>query len=382
MPRRAAVLTLLVTVVAVAASAAPAGAAKKVPRAPRAFFGVMADPLVFGPPVGFERQSAAMRSAGVGSLRYAVYWDEIQPYGTAADVPESDRARFDARLAGRPADLSALDGVVATAARRGIDLLPVVLRAPEWAAASPGDHGSPPRRVSDYARFVGALVARYGTRGSFWRQNPSLPRRPVRRWQVWNEPDITTYWSARPWARTYVKLLRAARKAIRRADPRAKVVLAGLTNRSWLDLRAVYKAGGRGLFDVAAIHPFSGKVRNVVRIARYARREMRRAGDGRTPLLLSEVSWSSGAGQATHTYGWETSERGQASRLRAAATAFVRERVRLRLAGFYWYTWLSPAPGSPESFDYSGLRRLDADGRVVDKPALAAFRSVARRCGR
>ena len=52
------------------------------------------------------------------------------------------------------------------------------------------------------------------------------------------------------------------------------------------------------------------------------------------------------------------------------------------MAGVYWYTWLSPAIGGRDSFDYAGLRRLDGAGRPVSKPALAAFRLVARRLER
>jgi hypothetical protein len=159
-------------------------------------------------------------------------------------------------------------------------------------------------------------------------------------------------------------------------------VLAGLTNRSWIDLRAVYDAGGRGLFDLAAAHPFSARVANVVRIVGLVRREMRRAGDARTPLLVTEMSWSSGAGRSTLNYGWETTEAGQAARVRSALSRLAAVRTRYRLAGVYWYTWLSPAPGAADSFSYSGLRRLDGSGRPVSKPALGAFRAVARRLAR
>jgi hypothetical protein len=176
--------------------------------------------------------------------------------------------------------------------------------------------------------------------------------------------------------------VRAAHGALRRADAGAQVVLAGLTNRSWIDLRAVYAAGGRRWFDVAAAHPFSARVANVVKIVGLVRREMRRAGDARKPLLVTETSWSSGAGRSTLNYGWETTEAGQAARVRAALSALARTRLRYRLAGVYWYTWLSPAPGAADSFAYSGLRRLDAAGRPVTKPALRAFRTVARRLAR
>jgi hypothetical protein len=173
-----------------------------------------------------------------------------------------------------------------------------------------------------------------------------------------------------------------ARAAVKAADPSAQVVLAGLTNRSWLDLRRVYRAGGGRLFDLAAVHPFSNRVSNVLKIVRLVRAQMRHYGDRSKPLLLSEVSWSSGRGHSTFNYGWEMTEAGQAARLSQALAALAARRRADRLAGVYWYTWLSPAIGGRDSFDYAGLRRLDGAGTPVSKPALAAFRLVARRLER
>jgi hypothetical protein len=105
---------------------------------------------------------------------------------------------------------------------------------------------------------------------------------------------------------------------------------------------------------------------------------MRRRGDARKPLILSEVSWSSGKGRSTFNYGWETTERGQAERVTQALTALARARTRLRIGSVYWYTWLSPAIGDDESFSYAGLRRLSS-GKPVDKPSLGAFKRTVRR---
>jgi len=272
------------------------------------------------------------------------------------------------------------DRIVGAAAGARVRVLPVLVRAPAWAAGGDEREGAVPA-ADQYGAWVGEVVRRYGPSGSFWAENPAIPKVPVRQWQVWNEPDITRYLTppaGRSWPGAYVPLLRAGAAAIRRADRDATVVAAGLTNKSWEDLGRLYRAGGRKHFDAAAIHPFSARVSNVVKIVRLARRTMRRRGDGRKPLFLTEVSWSSGKGRSTFNYGWETTERGQAARLRQAFTALARERRRLRIGGVWWYTWLSPALGDDESFSYGGLRRLE-NGRPVDKPALAAFRSTVRR---
>ncbi len=344
---------ILLCLVAFVAIATPAQAAT-----PKGFFGVMADGPLLGPQADLARETGLMRSAGLGSVRLAVYWRDLQP------------------AAGGPIDWAPVDRVVAATARRRLAVLPVLVRAPTWATGGDAREGAVPDPAA-YAAFCREAVLRYGPRGSFWRENAALPAVPVRAWQVWNEPDIDRYWVGTPWPSTYVTLLRAARGAIKGADPRAQVVAAGLTNDSWRDLAALYRAGGRGQFDVAAIHPFSRRVENVLKIVRLARDAMRRAGDARAPLALTEVSWTSGQGRSTLNYGWETTERGQAERLRAALTGIVRLRRSHRLHSVHWYTWLSPEVGDDESFSYAGLRRLRGGG-IVSKPALAALRRVTR----
>ena len=76
---------------------------------------------------------------------------------------------------------------------------------------------------------------------------PELPRRPVRDWQIWNEPHFDFYWSApgkdkNRWAREYVELLRKAKLAIEALDPRARIVLAGLAEASWRTLAQLGRA--------------------------------------------------------------------------------------------------------------------------------------------
>lgn len=336
--------------------AAPAAAAT-----PPGFFGVMADGPLLRPSVDLGREAALMRTSGVGSVRAAFYWRSLQPQS------------------GGPIRWAQTDRIVEAAARNGLPVLPVLVRAPEWAALGDTREGAVPEPQL-YGAFVGDAVRRYGPGGSFWAERPDLPALPVRSWQLWNEPDIDRYLApiGRSWMDAYVPLLRAGHGAVKAADPTAQVIAGGLTNRSWEDLERLYKAGGGPYFDAAAIHPFSRRVSNVLKIVTLARRVMRRRGDGAKPLVLTEVSWSSGKGRSRRNYGWETSERGQAERVRQALTAIARARTRLGIGGVYWYTWLSRSLGGRGSFDYAGLRRLRG-GRPVAKPALSAYRQTVRR---
>lgn len=369
---------VLVAAALLALGAAPASAGPR--QAPFGFMGVQVDGPLLDPATDLEREFDLMAASGVESIRHVVYWADLQPHRRAASVPAAERDRF-VEIEGVPTDFSASDRVFAAAARRGLAVLPVVLRAPRWARRAPSRLASPPRGNGAYARFLRALVGRYGPAGTLWAQRPDLPRRPQREWQIWNELNIDTYWSSpRPFARRYVSLLRAARAALEGADPGARVVLCGFANFSWRALDQAYDAGARGLFDVAAVHPFTGPVRFVGRIVELNRQVMARHGDGRRGLIVSELSWPSARGKTKTTSRFETTEEGQATRLRRAYRLLLRERRRLRLERVIWYTWLSADRNSPNAFSWSGLRKLAPDGRdaPVSKPAFRAYRRIAR----
>jgi hypothetical protein len=345
----------------IAALCLPAGAAARVPRD---FFGVMANGPLDAPGFALDAESAAMHSAGVQTERMEISWDLVEPQKGQYDYTLPDRK-------------------VLAAARAGIDVLALIVRSPAWAARHPGTPFSSPRDPADYAAFATTLVARYGPGGELWRERPEVAARPVRAWQVWNEPNLAVYWTEQPFMRGYARLLSAAYAAIKRADPGATVAMAGLANFSWRDLERLFaKAATKLRFDVAAVHPFSGRPSNAVKIVALNRKVLNRHGAARTPIWLTELTWSSAKGRKRKlTQNWETTEAGQALRLREAYRLFVRARRRLRLERIYWYTWVTVDRDSPNSFDYSGLRTERPDGRVVDKPAARAFRAVVRRYG-
>jgi hypothetical protein len=269
---------------------------------------------------------------------------------------------------------------VLAAAGAGLDVLALIVRSPTWAARHPGQPFSSPRDPADYAVFAKVLVARYGPGGTLWAEHPEVGARPVRAWQVWNEPNLAVYWTEQPFMRGYARLLGATYAAIKQADPGATVVMAGLANFSWRDLARLFAKGATKLrFDAAAVHPFSGRPSNAVKIVGLNREVLNRNGARRKPIWLTELTWSSAKGKkAKLTKNWETTEAGQALRLRQAYALFVRARRALRLERIYWYTWLTVDRDSPNSFDYSGLRRVRG-ASTISVPALATFQAAARR---
>jgi len=370
-------LLVLVVCLTAACAAAPAQAARSVPRG---FFGVVADgPLTDGE-VPLAPELRKMHRSGVETVRVVFDWAAAQPYGASTDVPVGEAARF-TDVNGVPTDFAATDRFVAAAAAAGLTVLPVVIRAPAWAADGPPSYGTPPRDPAAYAAYVAALAARYGPHGTFWATQRR--DRPIRAWQIWNEPNLGMYWTHQPdWAGGYAALLRAAATAIRTVDRHARIVTAGLTNGSastaWKALSLLYRAGAKGAFDAVALHPYTAHITGVLKTVRNARTVMRRHHDVK-PVMLTEVSWSSSNGDSPDRFAtWDTTERGQARAVTTALRTLARQRRRLGIAQVDWYTWLSPHARRAQWSDYAGLSRLGGR-KLVRKPALAAFSRAALR---
>lgn len=346
-----------ITILAALALAAPAAAA---PSVPRGFYGLTYGGELRGASAETQTQSwRLMRRNGARSARTAFNWSSIQPDPDGAfDFAQTDRH-------------------VGDAARAGIDFMPIFTSTPLWARAQPGNWW--PRDASAFGTFAAATVRRYGPRGSFWEENPAVPRRPVRHWQLYNEPARSKH---------YPPLLRAGHRAIKRVDGRAKVVLAGLTgaphDTQWDILRHHYRKGKiRRWFDVAALHLYTGKPENVLEGVRRFRAVMRRHGDGRKPLWLTEFGITASQGRTDAPDSQRTlrtTDRGMATFLRRAYGLLAANRGRsdIRLGRAYWYTWASSYERNTGIFSFAGLNRF-AGGRLEPRPALAAYRRSAQR---
>jgi len=349
--------------------------AKAAAPVPAGFVGMNIDGPALSPQVDLGQEMSQMVATGVQRVRIVVNWLQEQPYSSYSQLPQSSVVPW-TNVGGVPTDFTSTDQIVESAAAHGLQVLPVVLYAPDWAAEHPGQNGSPPSNDAAYANFVAALVQRYGRNGSFWAANPSLRKVPVTAWQIWNEPNLLGYWSDRPWVPGYVNLLRAANKAIKGVDRSAQVVLAGTPNFSWEYLAGIYRIrGARKLFDVVAVHPYTKTPRHVLGFLELVRHVMNENGDRAKPMIATEMGFPSSVGKAT-TIGFETTERGQAVYSAQTIKLLAGHRPGLGLAGFDYYSWMGEEYSGAYTFNYSGLFAFTG-GTVRVKPAYAAFRSVA-----
>jgi hypothetical protein len=380
--RRIGLALALALALAVAQAAAAASGGSQA-RVPRGFVGVVLGTPLFpnvDPTLFLDDQLNLMLSSGVQSIRVPVDWAQVQPYRRMSQVPSDQRYLF-VQAGGVPTNFSLIDQMVAEAARRGMSLMPMIINAPGWDALKHTHGGvvSIPRSDGPYARFLAALVDRYGPNGTFWLSN--TPVLPVRMWRIWNEPNLLPFWPKQPWAQRYVGLLKAAHDAIKRVDPGARVILGGLPNYSWTSLQKIYAIrGARRLFDVVAVHPYTKQPKGVITILSFVRAVMNRSGDGRKPIVADEVSWPSSLGKTVHNVGYDfaTTEAGQARNIAQLLPMLAKHRTTLRLQGFYWYTWASTEHINGLAFDFAGLLKyIPSSFQFIPKPALTAFTNAA-----
>ncbi len=314
-----------------------------------------------------------LENAGLRTMRVTLNWYAIQP----------------SRL---QTDWSKPDALFTRLAKLGIQPQPLIFGSPFWAngatslTGQPLDgqtHAMPPVGTASaraaWQSFVQAAVNRYKPGGTFWtafeQANPGVKPRPIRRWQIWNEPNIPEFFQPKPSVREYARLVRIADRAVDAADPTAKVALAGmLVNARFPEtrfLRKLYaRPGMSDSFDMVAVHPYGGTVQAVRREVDAVRRTMRQAHDGATPIWVSETSWSSGRNASRIDKGL----RGQARELRRTFRMYVHNHRRWRLAEVSWFDLHDPNPDPGTGCDWcrhAGL--INYHGRP--KPAWRAFRS-------
>ncbi|MBZ5515366.1 MAG: endo-1,4-beta-xylanase [Acidobacteriia bacterium] len=275
------------------------------------------------------------------SVRMPFYWRDVEP--------TKDQW-----------NLSYNDPFVAVGEQNQITILGLLGYSTEWSTSNPtgsaDDLYYPPADNQAFAAYAKALVARY-------------PQ--VTDWEVWNEPNLWCFWRPHPDPAQYTALLKETYTAAKAANPECTIVLGGLSSGGgWQDtilpedfLRAVYNAGGKGYFDVVAIHPYSQVQQPQDYLAdqiERVRRVMEDFGDSAKPIWITEI-------------GWYT--RGDPSAVDEAVQA---ERVRqvFSIAGQYpfvtkvfWYQLQDCGNDANNPQQNYGLFRADGGA----KPAVTAY---------
>ncbi|HEY2052575.1 MAG TPA: hypothetical protein VGH14_01420 [Solirubrobacterales bacterium] len=316
-----------------------------------------------------QEQFNTLKQGGVKSMRTALIWAAVQPSHSG------------------PYEWASFDTQVERAAQSGIELLPFVIGTPTWAvpnATVPGTGAKAPSRLpatgtagTAWSTFLKAAVARYGSNGTFWSENPLVPDKPIKVWQIWNEPNFK-YFVAHPSPTEYGKLVKLSSTAIKSVDPTAQVLLAGLfakpagarylkgkkvmhaTSPNYFGsyfLEQMYKTnpGIKSSFQGVALHPYVARYRQLPAEIEELRGVMKREGDAAKGLWVTELGWSSEPPQGPSNV-FAVGSAGQARELKGAFTLLKADAAKFRLQHVYWFS-VDDAPETCNFCNGSGLFR-------------------------
>jgi glycosyl hydrolase family 39 (putative alpha-L-iduronidase) len=234
--------------------------------------------VVLNGTAGFSTHgSTLIHDLGVGWVRMFLSWKTFEP--SRGHIDQGEMSWLESELAGLPA---------------GTKTVIVVVDTPQWASGS-SNQLDPPSDAGDYGHFVGAMAKRLAGR--------------VAAWEIWNEEDAPLWWPSGPDPAAYTAILKASHRAIKQADPKAKVVLGGLTGNDYEYLEELYAHGAEGSFDAVAVHTDTAcnvvSPYTILRNGRTDRRinrwsflgyrtvheVMQAHGDG-SPIWMTELGWS------------------------------------------------------------------------------------------
>lgn len=260
--------------------------------------------------------------------------------------------------------LSRIDAVLDAARARGIKVMAILWSTPPWAGGGP-TNAVP--AAADYASIARFMATRF--------------RGKVAAWEVWNEPNLSSFWASKS-ASDYAALVRAAYPAFKAGDPGASVVIGGVSEADDPWLAQMYAAGVSGSYDVLAPHPYQapsdqgpelpddGSIYRIAHMARI-RDLMVSRGDSAKQLWIGEVGWSTHT-NAAGTPNWAL---GVSAATQAAYTTRTLDFVRSQLpyvSNVFFYTDRDTGDSDPHQ---NGFGLLNYD--LSEKPAFAALRAYS-----
>jgi hypothetical protein len=333
-------------------NSAPAQGAPE--RVPDDFFGMNYPSLAEDHAALRQVHLNAIKSSGIDELRVTVHWNEIE---ATAPVNGVHSWRFV-----RP------DSWIADASRAGLKPQITFAYTPPWASGITNGEklvcdsfnavSHQPHDPNAFALAMRQMVLRYGPDGSFWSENPGIPKRPVRIWEVWNEQNLASYWCPKPHPPLYADLFVLSARAIKAVDPNATVVLGGMTLQSpsgtayapgeFLLAATTRQPAIRTLADAVGIHvyPFQTPDRQLEVIALF-RQQMRRGTiPDTTPMIANEIGW-------TTSGRWPVTEAERAIRYERMTKELPR--TNCNVAGMMPYAWTTRERDPGTETDFYGI---------------------------
>jgi hypothetical protein len=284
---------------------------------------------------GADELLELIQAASIGWIRDEVYWSEVEKEKDVFDFPPS------------------YDSYLRAAMARGLQVLLIL----DFGNAlySGGEKSGPatPEERQAFARYCREVVQRYRPLG-------------IRHYEVWNEPNASTFWRPQPNPEDYARLLESAYASCKAADP-ASVVLGCSTSGTDLDfIGRVFAAGGGRFMDAVSFHPYCQPLAPEKKLLT-AISKLRGIASGK-PLWITEFGYTTCAGPAG------LDEEAQANYL---VRAFLLARTSPAVERSFWYDFQDDGEDRAEAEFNFGLVRMNK----TPKPAYRAFKVMASLVG-
>lgn len=300
----------------------------------------------------FDRPASAILDTGASWAREDFVWGLIEPRENAFDWTATDR-------------------IVANLSQRGISILGIISYGTNWASPAKEDDASSspvsfyPPDNGKYYWFVRALVARY--------------KAQIHYWEVWNEPNSDTFWKPKPDAHQYADLLKTAYRAVKEADPSAKVVTGGTSGNAVPFLEDLVRFGAGDSFDILGLHPYAvplnpaqGRIESRPDVHRLVQVELlkyraflQRHGYNR-PMWITEMGWPA--------HDWKLDDQTQADYL---AQAYAQVLASGLVERVFWYSFKDESASPDQSWGLVGWGGGKTD-LAARRASFAAYATSAR----
>ncbi|HNX82051.1 MAG TPA: beta-galactosidase [Candidatus Omnitrophota bacterium] len=290
-----------------------------------------------------KKTFALMKEAGVSWVRMDFLWEDIEPVQGQIDYSKYDR-------------------IVDLATSYGIHILGIMSYSASWAGPS---WNSPPDKDETFVAFTAGVIDRYKGKVTYW--------------EIWNEPDDATYFTPQDAMVRYTELLKKVYTRAKAVNPECRILNGGLSKNAVFALKNIYKNGGKGYFDILAIHPFSNPlneygVSRVRGIYRGCRKIMRDFGDGDKKIWFTEIGCP-GVKVPLRRNGWwegrSPTEKEQAAWVRYIYSEFITYDGVEKI---FWAFFRDTKDHFHNGVDEFGLVRWD----FSKKPAFEAYRNASR----
>lgn len=284
---------------------------------------------------GVDELLDLIKGAGAGWIRDEVYWSEIEKKKGIFEFPPS------------------YDYYLKAAQARGIQVLLIL----DFGNAlySGVEKGAPETEAERqaFARYCTEVIKRYGPLG-------------VRHFEIWNEPNASMFWKPQPNPGDYARLLEAAYKACKDADPGSTVLGCSTAGTDIEFIRGVIAAGGGRFMDAISFHPYCQPSPPEQRLLDDITRL--KALSPEKPLWITEIGYPTHAGAAG------VDEETQANYL---VRTFLLARSTPAVERVFWYDFQNDGDDRIEAESNFGLVRMDK----TPKPSYRAFKTMTSLVG-